>query len=49
MSQERAEGLIALVLDGLEVPGLHWFARKGLKVCDKPTAIVIPVVDVVAR
>jgi hypothetical protein len=46
--KERAKGLIALALDGLEVPWLCRFVGKGLKVRDKPTAEVIPVVDAVS-
>jgi hypothetical protein len=47
--EERAEGLVALALDGLEVPGLRRFVGKGLKVHDKPVAEVIPVIDAVSR
>jgi hypothetical protein len=37
------------VLDGLEVPRLHRVVRKGLKVCDKLTAEVVLVINVVVR
>jgi hypothetical protein len=49
MPEERAEGLVTLALDGLEVLGLRRFVRKGLKVWDKPVAKVVPVVSVVSR
>jgi hypothetical protein len=49
MPQERLEGLVALTLDGLEVPGSHRFVGKGLKVRDKPVAEVVLVVDAVVR
>ena len=49
MPRERVEGLIALALDGLEVPRLRLFIGKGLKICDKPVVEVVPVIDVVAR
>jgi hypothetical protein len=42
-------GLVALTLDGLEVPGLRRFVGKGLKVCDKPAAKVVSIVDAMAR
>jgi hypothetical protein len=43
--QERAEGLVALTLDGFEVPGFHRFFGKGMKVRDKPGTEVVLVVD----
>jgi hypothetical protein len=49
MPKERAEGLVALVLDVLEVPWLRQFVGRGLKVCDKPAPEVIPVVNSVLR
>jgi hypothetical protein len=49
MPEERAEGLVALALDGLEVLGLHRFVRKGLKVHDKLEAEFIPAIDAVSR
>jgi RNAse (barnase) inhibitor barstar len=45
---ERAEALIALVLDGFEVAELHRLVGKGLKICDKPVAEIDPVFDVMA-
>jgi hypothetical protein len=46
--QEQAEGLVALTLDGLEVPRLRQFVIKGLKVHEKSAAEVVPIVDAVA-
>jgi hypothetical protein len=43
--KKQMEGLIALALDGLEVPWLHRFVREGLEIRDKPTAEVFPVID----
>jgi hypothetical protein len=47
--EERAEDLVAMALDGLEVLGLRRFVEKGLKIHDKLTAEVILVVDAVLR
>jgi hypothetical protein len=47
--QEQAEGLVALALDGHEVPSLRRFVIKGLKVHDKPMTEVVPIVEAVAR
>jgi hypothetical protein len=44
MLQERAEGLITLVLDGFEVPWLCRLVGKGLQI-DKPVEEIGPVVD----
>jgi hypothetical protein len=49
MPQEQAEGLVALTLDELDVPRLHCFFKKGLKVHDKVAAEVVLVVDAMAR
>jgi hypothetical protein len=49
MPEERAEGLVALALDGLEVTGLRRFVRKGLIICNKSAAEVIPIIDAVSR
>jgi hypothetical protein len=49
MPRERVEGLIALALDEIEVLRLRRFIGKGLKICDKLVAEVVPVIDAVAR
>ena len=36
-------------LDGLEVPKLRWFVKKGSKVHNKLAAEVVPIIDAVAR
>jgi hypothetical protein len=43
--EERAEGLVALALDGFEVSRLCQFVGEGLEIRDKPTAEVFPIVD----
>ena len=46
--EERAEGLVALELDGIDVPRLRRFVGERLEIRDKPMAEVFPFVDEVS-